>query len=177
MDIKFNKTDISGALSLTPGTNVAFTLATLPDGRVQAKQVTPNGTGGGMKRPASAISSPFGGLSNPLLALTTALAAGGNFNFQPAKQMRITPKAPKVQGADTPTGQYANGTIKSYNSQKGFGFISSPAVAGDVFFMRTSLPAEMQNVGVPGALQNANVTFELVHAADGKLRAQNVTMG
>jgi len=86
------------------------------------------------------------------------VAMGGS----PMKMARI---------ADTPTGQHKKGTIKSYNATKGFGFITGPGVNGDVFFMRTSLPLEVQDTQLDGQA----VSYELVRAADGKSRAQSIT--
>jgi len=66
------------------------------------------------------------------------------------------------------TGQEVTGIIKSYNTASGFGFIASPGVIGDVFFMRTSLPPEAQFLAT---LQGQAVRFELTTTAEGKLRA------
>lgn len=171
-DIKFNRTDIVGVSTLAPGTTVSFGLVTLPDGRVQAKEVSPIGGsagvvagGGPRKRPASAMSSPFG-YGGP---------AGGSFNAPPAKQARVVapPQGQMVQGLGTPTGEYANGLIKSYNATKGFGFITSPSIDGDVFFMRSSLVGQAQHIQ---QLTGASVGFQLVYAPDGKVRAQDVTV-
>mmetsp|Transcript_102087 Transcript_102087/g.184148 ORF Transcript_102087/g.184148 Transcript_102087/m.184148 type:complete len:99 (+) Transcript_102087:2-298(+) len=76
---------------------------------------------------------------------------------------------------ETPTGKSAYGMVKTYNGQKGFGFISSPGVPGDVFFMQTSLPAEVRSLHGK-ELQGKNVNFQVSQTSDGKMRAQDVTM-
>merc|ERR1712037_1046177 len=42
------------------------------------------------------------------------------------------------------TGTHMKGMIKSFNTGKGFGFISASGVAGDVFFMKSALPPQSQ---------------------------------
>ncbi|CAE8640420.1 unnamed protein product, partial [Polarella glacialis] len=81
--------------------------------------------------------------------------------------------------AVTTTGQIMNGSVKSYNPQKGWGLIASPGIpsggsgaSGDVFFMKSNLPMEVRDTNVTGQ----SVTFELVQTNDGKYRAQNVAM-
>jgi len=69
------------------------------------------------------------------------------------------------------TGQFLSGTIKTYNAQKGFGFIVGSGAPGDVFFMRTDLPALAQHEDCKGCAVN----FELMRTTDGKLRAKNIT--
>merc|ERR1711865_249876 len=46
--------------------------------------------------------------------------------------------------------------VKSYNAQKGWGFLQSPQIPGDVYFKRSLLALEQQSlelVGVEGTLQ------------------------
>merc|ERR1711972_539975 len=74
--------------------------------------------------------------------------------------------------AATPTGQRMVGSIKSYNAQKGFGFITTADLHGDVFFMKSNLPEEAQGM----ALQNRDVEYELMRSQDGHLRAQNIAV-
>mmetsp|Transcript_26450 Transcript_26450/g.42398 ORF Transcript_26450/g.42398 Transcript_26450/m.42398 type:complete len:101 (+) Transcript_26450:1-303(+) len=76
---------------------------------------------------------------------------------------------------ETSTGRSAAGMIKTYNSQKGFGFISSPGIPGDVFFMRTSLPAGAQDLQGTD-LQGKSVNFEVAQTTEGKMRAENITV-
>jgi len=54
-DVKFGAQDLLGITSIAPGTPVQFESSFAPDGRMQAKSVTPGGSpGGGMKRAAPA---------------------------------------------------------------------------------------------------------------------------
>merc|ERR1712228_131823 len=72
------------------------------------------------------------------------------------------------------TGNQMKGTVKSFNTAKGFGFLSAPGVAGDVFFMKSVLPAPAQeNTNLSGQV----VTFELATTTDGKMRAEGITLG
>merc|ERR1719203_203013 len=51
----------------------------------------------------------------------------------------------KKQAVETmSTGAKKKGMVKSYNTGKGFGFISAAGVPGDVFFMKSALPAQAQ---------------------------------
>merc|ERR1712087_822455 len=72
------------------------------------------------------------------------------------------------------TGNHLNGMVKTYNTGKGFGFISAAGVPGDVFFMRTALPAEAQE---NRNLSGQAVSFELATTMDGKMRAESITLG
>merc|ERR1719497_94898 len=93
-----------------------------------------------------------------------AMAMGGGF----AKKQN-TGAVPTMS-----TGNHMTGMVKSYNTGKGFGFISAAGVPGDIFFMRTALPEHAQeNRGLAGQA----VSFELATTMDGKMRAENVTLG
>jgi len=69
------------------------------------------------------------------------------------------------------TGEMVTGSIKSFNMAKGFGFIESPQVGADVFFMKSDFPQDA--IGMISA--GASCYFELVQTNEGKLRAQNCT--
>jgi len=118
---------------------------------MQMQQMAQQGGKGGMKRGAPDMMSGFGGAY----------------------------KAAKVDIPVTNTGQVMQGTIKSYNPQKGWGLISSPGIpsggggmVGDVFFMMSNLPKEIREQQLTGT----NVSFEVCQTQDGKYRAQNVTV-
>eukprot|EP00933_Yihiella_yeosuensis_P017796 TRINITY_DN147_c0_g2_i4.p1 TRINITY_DN147_c0_g2~~TRINITY_DN147_c0_g2_i4.p1 ORF type:complete len:301 (-),score=91.67 TRINITY_DN147_c0_g2_i4:319-1221(-) len=90
-------------------------------------------------------------------------------------------KRQKVDIPTTSTGQFMQGTVKSYNNTKGWGLIQSPGIPsggagqpGDVFFMRSNLPQVQRegNVDVTGM----NVQYELTQTADGRYRAQNIAI-
>jgi cold shock CspA family protein len=69
------------------------------------------------------------------------------------------------------------GAIKSYGAGKGFGFIASEMVAGDVFFMRKDLPEDLQLVLTSGDVFNMvgrPVVFDVAQTQDGKAQAKNV---
>ncbi|CAE8637133.1 unnamed protein product [Polarella glacialis] len=148
MDIKFGRNELAGD-SVSVGETVSFSAVQTPDGRITASNVT--SLSGGMKRPASAM----GGMGMM-----------GMMGMGAVQKPAVT---------ETPTGRSAYGMIKTYNGQKGFGFISSPAIPGDVFFMRTALPAEVQSLH-GNDLQSKNVNFQVSQTSDGKMRAQDITM-
>merc|ERR1719458_43597 len=149
IDIKFGQSDLQGEVQ--SGQAVKFTPMMGGDGRLQAKDIQP-GTGGGagVKR--------AGG--------PTSMMDGGD---RPGKQQRFG----QPQQAVDPgvVGQYITGAVKSYIPSKGFGFISSPEVHGDIYFSKMMISPEMQDAELKGQ----EVTFELACAPDGKLRAANVT--
>merc|ERR1711920_291785 len=71
------------------------------------------------------------------------------------------------------TGNHMKGMIKSYNTGKGFGFISAAGVPGDIFFMRTALPQQAQE---NRNLSGQAASFELANTMDGKMRAEGITL-
>merc|ERR1712032_312295 len=72
------------------------------------------------------------------------------------------------------TGNHMTGMVKSYNTGKGFGFISAAGVPGDLFFMKSSLPQQAkENRNLSGQA----VSFELTQTMDGKARAESITLG
>mmetsp|Transcript_24004 Transcript_24004/g.65454 ORF Transcript_24004/g.65454 Transcript_24004/m.65454 type:complete len:398 (-) Transcript_24004:40-1233(-) len=161
-DIKFGKADLL-VDSITVGALVCFQPAYAPDGRMQARQVQL----GGQKRQGSSFGPP----------------GSGGANGRPAKQQRTGPwQSPSPAGpagpwrspgaGDLTPGQIISGTVKSYIPSKGFGFITSPDVDGDVYFMRQVLPADAQGAELKGS----TVSFELTFAPDGKHRASSVAI-
>eukprot|EP00404_Azadinium_spinosum_P020996 CAMPEP_0180627786 /NCGR_PEP_ID=MMETSP1037_2-20121125/38559_1 /TAXON_ID=632150 /ORGANISM="Azadinium spinosum, Strain 3D9" /LENGTH=151 /DNA_ID=CAMNT_0022648435 /DNA_START=1 /DNA_END=453 /DNA_ORIENTATION=+ len=62
------------------------------------------------------------------------------------------------------------GTVKSYNTVKGFGFLLHPDIQQDIWFARESLSLEFRTSNVAGAEMN----FELYYARDGKPQARNL---
>jgi len=81
-------------------------------------------------------------------------------------------QARNVRPANAPQpGKVTSGVVKSWNSQKGFGFMSAPGLNDDVFFARDRLPNELRG------LQHFNgmtLMFELDQKPDGKYHAHNV---
>merc|ERR1712136_431209 len=150
LDLKFGKADLAGG-SIIAGAVVRFTTAMSPDGRMQARHISLASAlpvaPVAVKRERAASLPPMG-------------------MVRPVKQQRVMPVE-----IDVPTGQWATGAIKSYNPTKGFGFISSAGIAGDIFFMRTALPMKVQTA----QLERQEANFELMRSAEGKVRAQNIT--
>merc|ERR1712066_997825 len=96
-----------------------------------------------------------------------AMAMGGGFgNF--GKQQKTGP-VPTMS-----TGKRVKGMIKSFNTGKGFGFLSAAGVPGDVFFMKSELPQQSQE---DRNLSGQAVSFELAQTMDGKSRAASITLG
>eukprot|EP00933_Yihiella_yeosuensis_P014391 TRINITY_DN1292_c0_g1_i1.p1 TRINITY_DN1292_c0_g1~~TRINITY_DN1292_c0_g1_i1.p1 ORF type:complete len:237 (-),score=80.26 TRINITY_DN1292_c0_g1_i1:337-954(-) len=156
MDVKFGKHDCTNEVG--SGATVSFSPQQGFDGRVQATQVTSLGGGGmsgGMKRTAGMMMGGLGGM---------AAMMGG---------MGGMAKAPKVE--ETATGKMGTGMIKSFNQQKGFGFISAAGVPGDIFFMLTSLPEDVRN-SHGKEIQGRSCSFQISTTADGKVRAQDIKM-
>jgi len=87
----------------------------------------------------------------------------------PAKRQRMsTDGAPQEQSS----GQQAQGKIKTYNSVKGFGFIVSDVVPGDIYFKANMLPAHLQDQST--SLIGVQVAFTLNFMRDGKAQAADL---
>lgn len=81
-------------------------------------------------------------------------------------------QARNVQPAGPPqAGQITSGVVKSWNSQKGYGFIAAPGLNGDVFFARDKLPREFRELSHFNGL---TMIFELAQKPDGKYQAENL---
>jgi len=65
-----------------------------------------------------------------------------------------------------------NGTVKFYNSTKGFGFISPSDGSKDAFVHATALEA----AGIMGLAEGQKVTYDLESGRDGKLSATNLQL-
>jgi CspA family cold shock protein len=66
----------------------------------------------------------------------------------------------------------ANGTVKWFNSTKGFGFISPDNGGSDVFVHISSV----ERAGLTGLEDNQKVTYELESGRDGKQSAGNLAL-
>jgi len=60
-----------------------------------------------------------------------------------------------------------NGTVKSYNAEKGFGFITVPGMSADLRFGRRDIDGGYIDPGTP-------VQFVMILGSDGRLQAQSV---
>jgi CspA family cold shock protein len=63
-----------------------------------------------------------------------------------------------------------NGTVKFYNSAKGFGFIAPSDGGKDAFVHATALEA----AGISGLAEGQKVTYDLESGRDGKMSAANL---
>lgn len=68
------------------------------------------------------------------------------------------------------------GTIKSYNKEKGFGFITRETVEGDIYFAKGELPAQLQLIEDSKQVTGRTVSFELRQQADGKCKAARIAI-
>lgn len=65
-----------------------------------------------------------------------------------------------------------NGTVKFFNSTKGFGFISPSDGSKDAFVHVTAL----ERAGISGLNEGDKVTYELESGRDGKVSATNLQL-
>ena len=65
-----------------------------------------------------------------------------------------------------------NGTVKFFNSTKGFGFISPADGSKDAFVHVTAL----ERAGISGLNEGDKVTYELESGRDGKVSATNLQL-
>ena len=65
-----------------------------------------------------------------------------------------------------------NGTVKFYNSTKGFGFIAPSDGSKDAFVHATALEAS----GIMGLAEGQKVTYDLESGRDGKMSATNLQL-
>ena len=66
----------------------------------------------------------------------------------------------------------ANGTVKWFNTTKGFGFISPESGKRDVFVHISAV----ERAGLTGLADNQAVTFEIVAGRDGREAAENLEL-
>ena len=66
----------------------------------------------------------------------------------------------------------ANGTVKWFNSTKGFGFIAPEAGGNDVFVHISAV----ERAGLTGLADNQKVEFELESGRDGRQSAGNISL-
>lgn len=174
VDIKFGAADLPPGASVSAGTAIQFVPALGPNGGMLAAQLQVQGGAGGrgVKRPAGGKGA-FQQNGQP-----QKLPRWSQPQPEPERLVAHWPKPkqavkvpPNTQNATA--GAWMQGTVKSYSSMKGFGFITSPEVQGDIYFMRTELPAQsQQSTNLPGQA----VQFQLAYAPDGKVRASGLTV-
>ncbi|RMF33888.1 MAG: cold-shock protein [Alphaproteobacteria bacterium] len=66
----------------------------------------------------------------------------------------------------------ANGTVKWFNSTKGYGFIAPEAGGKDVFVHISAL----ERAGLSGLADNQAVTYDLETGRDGRQSAANIQL-
>jgi CspA family cold shock protein len=66
----------------------------------------------------------------------------------------------------------ANGTVKWFNSTKGFGFIEPEDGSKDAFVHISAL----ERSGIANLSEGQRVTYELVSGRDGKMAAENLAI-
>ena len=66
----------------------------------------------------------------------------------------------------------ANGTVKWFNSTKGFGFIAPETGGKDVFVHISAL----ERSGLTGLAEDQNVTYDVETGCDGRENATNLTL-
>jgi CspA family cold shock protein len=65
-----------------------------------------------------------------------------------------------------------NGTVKFYNSTKGFGFIQPDDGSKDAFVHATAL----ERAGISGLAEGQKVSYDLESGRDGKMSATNLKL-
>jgi len=140
-DFFFSRRDVPMQLQGAPlqGMVTAFKVTTSPDGKIQARELVFAGGAG--------------------MAPRTMLVPQRGQPMQMQMQMQMGP--PRGNG------QRLQGTVKTYNTERGFGFASSPAVSGDVYFKGQGIPFQ------PGS----PIEFTLKTMPDGKAQARDVAPG
>ena len=66
----------------------------------------------------------------------------------------------------------ANGTVKWFNSTKGFGFIAPESGGKDVFVHISAV----ERAGLTGLADNQKVTYDLASGRDGRESAENIAL-
>ena len=66
----------------------------------------------------------------------------------------------------------ANGTVKWFNSTKGFGFIAPDSGGNDVFVHISAV----ERAGLTGLADNQKVTFDIEPGRDGRESAANLAL-
>jgi len=170
-DIYFQKRSLpmelqNGTSAELQGLSVQFTVELKPDGKPQALEIV-QADGSAPAAPSRGAKRPAGEMNGGQIApskyprLGAAPAAKGGCKGA----AKGCGKGQSVEG-----GTMLEGMIKSFNSAKGFGFVESAAVPGDIYFKATMLPPHLQNTD----LQGAQAQFELRYTPDGKPQASGI---
>jgi len=77
-----------------------------------------------------------------------------------------------MSGTSEPTTARLGGAVKSFNSAKGFGFISCQGMSDDIFFLRSELPGGLATGHVE---QGQIIGFDIQLTPDGRYRAARIS--
>ncbi|CAK9095932.1 unnamed protein product [Durusdinium trenchii] len=154
---------------------------------VVLKSLTANGMGaGGMGGVGGMGGACMGGMNQVPQAGFVSPGGFGPSGFTPAPpafrpqgpqgpQALQAPRPSQLSGQSPYSGQASSqyvGIVKSFNTQKGWGFITSEQIlqsfGKDLFFMKSSLRAPVQ--------EGQQVTFTVVHEATRGPQAQNISL-
>jgi len=69
-----------------------------------------------------------------------------------------------------------SGVIRSFESNKGFGFIIPDGINEDVFYLRSEMPPELRECQHKDQVINKRVEFEIRFMPDGRLRARRMVL-
>eukprot|EP00434_Breviolum_minutum_P004726 symbB.v1.2.004165.t1/scaffold235.1/size321457/24 len=103
--------------------------------------------------------NPMGMQQGPSMAQQAAMAMAAN-----AESVR------PATAFSSPGAERHRGSVKSFNPQKGFGFITCPSLQSDVYFNSRNLADHMRTA----QLDHRQVSFTVRHLPDGKLQANNI---
>mmetsp|Transcript_36113 Transcript_36113/g.84639 ORF Transcript_36113/g.84639 Transcript_36113/m.84639 type:complete len:526 (+) Transcript_36113:124-1701(+) len=150
-----------------------FTVNVTQSGKPQVAEFLHVGESRGMKRSASDAGMGMGmGMPQQNMGMGMPPQNMGMMGAQFGGAGQPAPKRTRTTTLNG--GPMLMGNVKSFNPQKGFGFITCPATGGDFFFLRTSLPAEYQQ---NDALAGVPVQFYAATASDGRQQAENLQFG
>jgi len=90
------------------------------------------------------------------------------------------PPGPSSAGGPGPSSSHGHqpvgsGTVVSFDTAKGFGFIRPDIPGEDIFYLRSELPPEIRE-GSPQQIIDCRLEFEVKTMPDGKLRAQRCAL-
>jgi len=141
------------------GQPAKFNLKVTEDGKCQANTIS-------FKKPVM-TAQMFAMMQGQMKGGQMKGGGKGMGNPMAAMQMMQAPKGTGGKGKVSGDGQTASGNVVSFNPAKGWGFIHSPSVMGDIYFK-----AEGGNFS-PGS----PVSFVLNYTQEGRPQAANVSAG
>jgi len=162
-DVYFQRKDVPDHLQWQSlvGMTGDFTSRVTPDGKTQATDCTFSGT-----PTPQAESKAHGGKGGNAWLQSTIQAMTAQYGpvppqYQAALRMLLGSGGWRKGGQD---GDQQSGTVKYYNAEKGFGFITSPGVQGDIIFKSTE-----------PVLQGQSVAFKVTWTYEGTPQAHDLS--